>query len=130
MWYTASYNKSFNYEYILHMEDINRDAQACVFLVQTNWFPGAGEISTEVHFGENTAMQQKHHWFFSLPNRPRAYLGQYPSTERKNSQKDFMEIHWDPSDLTLPGKNMCLRKQAANTEVQSDLYAKSSEKIW
>lgn len=41
-----------------------------------------------------------------------------------------MEINWNPSDLTFPRKNMCLRKQAANTEVQSDLYAKSLEKIW
>lgn len=55
MWCTASYNKSFNYEYILYTEDINRDAQACIFQVQTDWFPGAGEMSTEVHFGEDMA---------------------------------------------------------------------------
>lgn len=41
-----------------------------------------------------------------------------------------MEINWDPSDLTFPRKSMCLRKQVANTEVQSDLYAKSLENIW
>lgn len=41
-----------------------------------------------------------------------------------------MEINWDPSDLTFSRKSMCLRKQVANTEVQSDLYAKSLENIW
>lgn len=41
-----SHNKNVNYEYVLHIEDINsRNAKARVFQVQTDWFPGAGTRS-------------------------------------------------------------------------------------
>lgn len=81
-------------------------------------------MSTEVHFGEDMATTTETSLVLAT-----AQQGNTQAQREKKSHKDAMEINWDPSDLTFPRKNMCLRKQVANTEVQSDIYAKSLENI-